>query len=81
MIQGQAVFTFPYSYSQIHPTFRTACSNLTTARTDLGCEVFTHFLKQYPCVLAFISEAHEIINEGERISIVDFFELEYAKQP
>lgn len=27
------------------------------------------------------SEAHEIINEGERISIVDFFELEYAKQP
>ena len=50
------VFTFPYSYSQICSTFRTACSDLTTARTHLGCETFTNFFKPYSCVLAFILE-------------------------
>ncbi len=36
-----SVFTFPYSYSQIYSTFRTACGDLTTARTNLGCDSLT----------------------------------------
>ena len=53
-IIDSTAFTFPYSYSQIYPTFRTACGDLTAARTDLGRESLTHFFKQYFCALAFI---------------------------